>query len=77
MNHASGGEASGFFNGLLVARPHARLLVDDYAGRDHYRVLADFLDLRRMIGRMAEFTPLATPHPGLDQAILAHAADWR
>lgn len=61
----------------LVARPHARLLVDDYAGRDHYRVLADFLDLRRMIGRMAEFTPLATPHPGLDQAILAHAADWR
>lgn len=61
----------------LAGAPHARLLVDDYEGRPHYRVLEEVLELRRMIGRMAEFAPLPKPGVRLEEAILAHAADWR
>lgn len=56
----------------------ARILIDDYEGRDHYRIVERHLDLKERCGRMALFTPRADIDSKLlDADIETYSADWR
>ncbi|MBC7768462.1 MAG: hypothetical protein H7124_06725 [Phycisphaerales bacterium] len=55
-----------------------QILIDDYEGRDHYRVVERHLELRQRCGRMALFTPRADiDAKSLDADIEKYSADWR
>jgi len=65
--------AAKFLNG----KP-GQILIDDYVGRDHYKVVERYLELTRSCGRMALFTP----RPDIDAAALdadieTYCGDWR
>jgi hypothetical protein len=63
---------------LLQVPPESRILVDDYAGRPEYHVIAGHGELVTMHGRMAEFRPRSRPDRGACRAALqAHYADFR
>lgn len=56
----------------------ARILIDDYEERDHYRVVERHLEVKERCGRMALFTPRADiDRTALDADIEAYSADWR
>ncbi len=62
----------------LLDRTDWTILFDDYAGRPHYRVVEEFLELREMIGRMAVFGPhSAVNREKLVQTIATFGSDWR
>jgi hypothetical protein len=55
-----------------------RILIDDYEGRDHYRIVERHLELKERCGRMALFTPRADLNAAaLDADIERYSADWR
>lgn len=62
----------------LADRSDWTILFDDYAGRPHYQIVEEFLDVRQMMGRMAVFGPRS----GIEQERLLHTiatfgSDWR
>jgi len=55
-----------------------RILIDDYEGRDHYRIVERHLELKERCGRMALFTPRSDLNAAaLDADIERYSADWR
>lgn len=59
-------------------RAQTRILIDDYDGRDHYRVVERHLELLDRRGRMALFTPRKDLDvAALDADIERYSADWR
>jgi hypothetical protein len=66
----------------LVSLKHLRkfdfiLLIDDYAGRPHYRLVEDFAHLASMQGRMAVFEPKQIDPVKINAAIEAAYSDYR
>ncbi|MFY9287442.1 MAG: hypothetical protein WAO98_02960 [Alphaproteobacteria bacterium] len=55
----------------------ATMLIDDYAQRPSYKIIADFADLTTMCGRMAVFQTRPKPLPDLRSIINGYRADWR
>lgn len=54
------------------------ILIDDYEGRDHYRVVERHLELHERRGRMALFKPRADlDSAALNADIERYSADWR
>jgi hypothetical protein len=55
-----------------------QILIDDYDGREHYRVVERHLELKGQAGRMALFAPRADLDPhALEADIERYSADWR
>lgn len=56
----------------------AKILIDDYVGREHYRVVERHLEVKQLCGRMALFTPRADlDTKALEADIETYSADWR
>lgn len=61
----------------LAHAPGSRVVVDDYAGRPHYRAIEEFARLESITGRMAVFQPLIERPQGIQDAIEEYSLDWR
>jgi hypothetical protein len=61
----------------LMNRPNARLIVDDYVGRDWYLEIGRFGEMVDVVGRMAVFRPKVVDPGEIENSIQHYAADWR
>ncbi len=60
-----------------LAGTPAKILVDDYTDRPHYREIEMFADLKETRGRIAVFMPKPFEAGKLDGRIFFYGTDWR